>query len=103
MGWASEYITQLNKGLVVSFRPTGNSMSPLIESGSLVTVAPVNDLNYLQINDIVLCEVNGRQYLHLIKDIDIKIEPFLFLIGNNHGKINGWTDQIFGILINNMI
>ena len=35
---------------------------------------------------IVLCKVNGREYLHLVKAIDGE----RFLIGNNRGRINGW-------------
>src|SRR5262245_54907543 len=34
----------------------------------------------------VLCKVNGRQYLHLVKAIDGN----RFQIGNNRGRINGW-------------
>jgi hypothetical protein len=38
MGWASQYIDQLNSGNTVSFRPRGSSMSGKIESGQLCTV-----------------------------------------------------------------
>jgi hypothetical protein len=57
-----------------------------IESGQLCTVEPVDPAS-LQVGDIVLCKVNGRQYLHLIK----AIQGGRFQIGNNRGKINGWT------------
>jgi hypothetical protein len=40
----------------------------------------------LQKGDIVLCKVNGSQYLHLIKHI----QGDRYQIGNNIGKINGW-------------
>lgn len=33
---------QLRKGESVQFRPRGNSMTPIIESGQLVTVEPVD-------------------------------------------------------------
>ena len=80
-------------GEAVSFRPRGNSMKGKIESGQLCTVEPV-DLSSLRVGDIVLCKVNGREYLHLIK----AIQGERFQIGNNRGRINGWISAgaIFG-------
>ena len=48
----------------------------------------------LKVGDIVLCKVNGKQYLHLVKAIQGK----RFQIGNNRGRINGWVGEnsIFG-------
>lgn len=40
MGWAKPQVEKLQKGETVSFRPTGNSMTPKINSGELVTVSP---------------------------------------------------------------
>jgi hypothetical protein len=96
MGWASGHIERLRAGETVSFRPRGNSMSGKIESGQLCTVAPV-DPESLEVGDIVLCKVNGREYLHLIK----AIHGPRFQIGNNRGRINGWisANAIFGKLI----
>ena len=93
MGWATGYIEKLRAGETVSFRPRGNSMSGKIESGQLCTVSPV-DHETLQVGDIVLCKVNGREYLHLVKAIQGK----RFQIGNNRGRINGWVGQnaVFG-------
>lgn len=93
MGWATAYIEKLRKGETVSFRPRGNSMAGKIESGQLCTVRPaVHD--ELRVGDIVLCKVNGREYLHLVK----AIQRQRFQIGNNRGKINGWVsaNAIFG-------
>jgi len=68
MGWANGYIEALLRGETVQFRPRGNSMSGRIESGQLVTVVPlVNRMP--RVDDIVLCKVNGTQYLHLVKAI----------------------------------
>ena len=94
MGWATPYITKLKLGEAVSFRPRGNSMKGKIESGQLCTVEPIADFETLEKDDIVLCKVNGREYLHLIKAIQGK----RFQIGNNRGRINGWVtaNQIFG-------
>lgn len=95
MGWANKYIETLQRGELVKFRPRGNSMSGKIESGQLVTVAPVGE-HILKIGDIVLCKVNGVQYLHLVK----AISGGRVQIGNNKGRINGWTSRrnIFGVV-----
>ena len=63
-------------------------MSGKIESGQLCTVEPV-DPTTLEVGDIVLCKVNGYEYLHLIK----AIQGPRFQIGNNRGRINGWVSQ----------
>lgn len=94
MSWANNYIETLKKGDPVEFRPHGNSMKGKIESGQLVTVEPLYGKE-LMVNDIVLCKVNGRQYLHLIKAKRGK----QYQIGNNKGGINGWitSNSIYGI------
>jgi len=96
MGWASGHIEKLRAGITVSFRHRGNSMSGKIESGQLCTVTPI-DVERLIIGDIVLCKVNGREYLHLVK----AIQGARFQIGNNRGRINGWVsaNSIFGKLV----
>ena len=96
MGWASAYIEKLRHGEPVSFRPRGQSMSGKIDSGQLCTVEPV-DPSTLRVGDIVLCKVNGREYLHLVK----AIQGERFQIGNNRGRINGWVSagSIFGLCV----
>ena len=97
MGWASQYIEKLKNNETVSFRPRGHSMKGKVESGQLCTVAPIQDEAELKVGDIVLCKVNGNQYLHLIKAIQGK----RYQIGNNRGGINGWvtSNQIYGKLL----
>ena len=97
MSWATHYIEKLKEGKAVQFRPRGNSMKGKIESGQLVTVEPISGRK-LQKGDIVLCKVNGSQYLHLIK----AIQGTRYQIGNNIGRINGWIsiNSIFGICTN---
>ncbi len=51
--WASGYIKKLQEGQQVEFRPRGNSMKPLIESGDLVVVEPVKADTPLDEGDIV--------------------------------------------------
>jgi len=96
MGWATGHIAKLKAGQIVSFRPRGGSMSPKIESGQLCTVEPV-DVATLRVDDIVLCKVNGNEYLHLVK----AIQGQRFQIGNNRGLINGWIgpNAVFGRLV----
>jgi hypothetical protein len=93
MGWASQYIAKLQVGEVVQFRPRGHSMQGRIDSGQLCTVEPV-DPTTLRVGEIVLCKVNGRQYLHLVK----ALPGGRFQIGNNRGRINGWVsaNAIYG-------
>jgi hypothetical protein len=43
----------------------------------------------LKVDDIVLCKVNGFQYLHLIKAVQGK----RFQIGSKRGRINGWIGE----------
>ena len=97
MGWASNYIDKLLAGETVSFRPRGNSMVGKISSGQLCTVEPYGDQN-LKVGDIVLCSVNGNQYLHLIT----AMRRGQYQIGNNRGGINGWitSAKIYGVLTN---
>lgn len=92
MGWASRYIANLQNGQTVNFRPHGNSMQGKIESGDLVTVDPIR-LENVQVGDIVLCKVNGFEYLHLVKSI---AQDGALQIGNNKGRINGWTRSVYG-------
>lgn len=68
-------------------------MSGKIESGQLCTVVPAN-LTELAVGDIVLCHVQGNDYLHFVK----AIQGDQFQIGNNRGYINGWVtaSSIFG-------
>ena len=70
-------------------------MSGKIDSGQLVTVEPVKNA-VIEVGTIVLCKVNGVQYLHLVK----AASGDRYQIGNNRGRINGWTSRrnIFGVV-----
>src|SRR5689334_12474519 len=97
MGWATGHIAKLKQSETVRFRPRGQSMRPKIESGQLCTVAPIADHATLEVDDIVLCKVNGAEYLHLIK----AIQGARYQIGNNRGHVNGWVgaNAIYGKLV----
>lgn len=69
----------------------GQSMRPILKSGSLLTFKRQESY---QVGDIVFCKVKGRFIdAHKIT----KVHPSKgFLIANNHGWENGWTRRIFG-------
>lgn len=69
----------------------GNSMLPILKSGSLLTFK--KEENY-KIKDIVFCKVKGR-FIDAHKVIKTDAAKG-FLIANNHGFENGWTRIIFG-------
>lgn len=59
-----DIISRLNNGELVSIRPSGNSMKPLIHSKQKITLSKPE--NTLKIGDIVFAKVKGRYYYHLI-------------------------------------
>ena len=88
MSWVKEAISALEMGESAQVRPHGGSMRGRIESGQLVTIAPVSpdDVN---VDDVVFIRWKGNYLLHLVKEIG----DDGFLIGNNIGKINGWANR----------
>ena len=68
-------------------------MTGRIESRQLCTVQSV-DSSTLEVGDVVLCKVKGREFLHKIT----ATRGVEFQIGNNKGRVNGWvsTNAIFG-------
>lgn len=73
----------------------GNSMTPLIKSGQKHKLIPT-DYQKVKTGDIVYCKVRGNFYTHLVKATNIKKGC---LIGNNKGGTNGWTKQVYGIVV----
>src|SRR5262245_15987207 len=86
MGWVIEVRKELDTGRMVQVRPCGGSMRVRIESGQLVTIAPVQPTDVCM-DDVVLVEWRGNFLLHLVKEI----QGERLLIGNNLGKVNGWV------------
>ena len=86
MGWVNDARKELAAGREAQIRPVGGSMRGRIESGQLVTLAPVPP-NTVQSDDVVLVEWRGNYLLHLI----IEVRDGQLLIGNNLGKSNGWV------------
>lgn len=96
MGWASPHIATLQQGHDAVFIARGGSMAGKVADQSVVRVTPLGD-HQLETGDIVLCTVMGCQYLHLVKAVD----GDRVLIGNNKGKVNGWTPRrkVHGLLV----
>lgn len=87
----------LQNGEIIRVIGIGNSMTPILKSKQPVICIPVQEDTVLKKKDIVLCKVNGHYYLHLIHAIK---NNTTYLIGNNHGHMNGWVSrsQIYGIV-----
>jgi hypothetical protein len=86
VGWVNEARKELAAGRQVQIRPFGGSMRGRIESGQLVTLAPVGP-SEVRVDDVVLVEWRGNFLLHLVKET----QGGQLLIGNNIGKVNGWV------------
>lgn len=74
-----------------SMKCFGNSMLPILKSGSVLTFEKQEQY---KIGDIVFCKVRGRFIdAHKITKED---ENKGFMIANNHGFENGWTKIVYG-------
>ena len=76
-------------------RVHGNSMTPRINNGAVVTIAPFTTGAPTK-GQVVLAKVHGRWYLHLVS----AVKPGQVQISNNHGHVNGWTSisNVVGVL-----
>jgi hypothetical protein len=82
---------ELEENGMAKMKCFGNSMLPILKSGSLVTFKKADAYNVM---DIVFCKVKGR-YIDAHKIIKTDPEKG-YLIANNHGYENGWTRVIYG-------
>jgi phage repressor protein C with HTH and peptisase S24 domain len=81
----------LKESGVGKMKAFGNSMLPIIKSGSLLTYEVKEKY---EINDIVFCKVRGKYIeAHKITKIDDKKG---YMIANNKGFENGWAKTIYG-------
>ena len=92
MNWKIE---KLQSGETIISKEPGNSMTPLIKSRQPVRLEPCN-WEDCEVGDIVYCKVKGNIYTHLVK---AKNDRRGLQIGNNHGRINGWTKTVYGKVI----
>ncbi len=88
-------LERLQNGETFVTSEKGNSMVPLIRSGQEHKLAPAK-WEDVEKGDIVYCKVSGKFYTHLVK---AKEEKRGVLIGNNTGRINGWTKHVYGKVI----
>ena len=86
---------RLQDGETFKTSERGNSMVPLLHSGEDHILTPCT-WEEAEVGDIVYCKVKGNYYTHLVK---AKNEKRGCQIGNNHGRINGWTKQVYGKVI----
>lgn len=98
--WADAYITELQAGKKVSFRPSGHSMEPLIKMGQLVTLEPVNHYNGVDAASIVLATTPKGVYLHRIDAFSNVGHIRWYRIAGTGGNSNGWVteDKLHGVL-----
>ena len=75
-------------GFAADFRAFGSSMEPVIPSGSMVTIEPV-DVERIELGDIVVARVGGSTMLHLVKTIDASRRQVE--ISGTSGSADGWT------------
>lgn len=73
----------------------GNSMVSLIYSNQPHKLEPIT-WEQAEVGDIVFCKVRGNYYTHLVYT---KNEERGLLIGNNKKRMNGWTKQVYGRVI----
>lgn len=86
-----EKLSTVGEGKMTVF---GNSMLPIIKSGSTLLFKKQNEYD---VGDIVFCKVRGR--LIDAHKIIKKDQNKGYLIANNHGHENGWTRTIYGKVI----
>lgn len=88
-------IKELDEGRSVTLKPKGNSMTPLIQSGQQIVLSPLKGMSPLKKGDVVLAKVKGRYFIHKVSAVG---DDGSYQISNNHGHVNGWSRQIYGIV-----
>lgn len=93
------YYQAVKSGKTVTILARGSSMTGLINDKDKVTIEPC-DVTALEKDDIVLSTVGRFIYIHKITAIMKRGNNTRFLIGNNKGHDNGWTqaDNVVGIV-----
>jgi len=88
-------LERLQKGETFIASEGGNSMSPKIKHKQKHKLAPIT-WEETEVGDIVYCKVKSNYFTHIVKAKDSEKGC---LIGNNKGRINGWTKQVYGKVI----
>jgi len=79
----------------VEIRACGNSMTPIIYTGDLITLS--SDISNIEVGDAVFCKVRGNKFCHKVT----AIRGNQYQISNNHGHVNGWITKnaIYGKMV----
>ena len=85
---------ELEENGISEMKVFGNSMTPIIKSGTKLTFESRDEY---EVGDIVFCKVKGR-YIDAHK-ITAKNDKRGYKISNNHGYDNGWSKQIYGKVV----
>ncbi len=98
MSWSKLAQERLSEGLHVTVRPSGHSMTGVIDHRDEVVLAPIEP-DRVCVGDAVLVRVAGQVFLHLVKAIDTPKRRAQ--IGNNRGGVNGWAslDKVYGVAV----
>jgi phage repressor protein C with HTH and peptisase S24 domain len=84
-------LNDLKTSKIGKMKVFGNSLTPKVKSGSILTFEPKSDY---KVGDIVFSKVRGRYIdAHQITKVDAEGR---YLISNNKGHDNGWTRSVFG-------
>jgi len=75
-------------------KESGHSMEPRIKHQQPHKLAPIT-WEQAEVDDIVYCKVHGNFYTHLV----LAKGSRGVLIGNNKGRKNGWTKQVYGKVV----
>jgi phage repressor protein C with HTH and peptisase S24 domain len=89
----ADIIHELDLGREVTLKPHGNSMTPIIQSGQEIVLSPIK--RAVKKGDIVLAKVKGRYFIHKVTAVG---DDGAYQISNNHGHVNGWSRQLYGIV-----
>jgi len=87
-------VKELAENGTSQMRGCGNSMTPRIPDKALLTIEVFDDY---EVGDAVLCKVKGNWYEG--HKVLAKNDRRGFLIGNNHGHVNGWTRKVYGKVV----
>lgn len=87
-------VERLMRGETFITKESGNSMTPRIKHRQEHELKPAK-WEDVDVGDAVFCKVKGKYCTHLVH---AKEESRGVHIGNIHGRMNGWTKQVFGVV-----
>ena len=88
-------VDKLTNGETFTTKERGNSMVPLIHSGQEHVLAP-SSWDNVSVGDIVYCKVHGSYLTHRVVAVDFSRGC---QIANAKGRVNGWTKNVYGKVI----